>query len=104
MQPPFDLPYKEGQPVPAGYRLVEEPRWGLVTAGWVLTAVGYGVPLLIASSVRFENESTWLAIPFAGPWLTLGHRESSRSAEEARQDPTSEAASAAWAISCCDSC
>lgn len=29
----------------------------------------------------------WLAIPFAGPWLTLGHRESSRSAEEARQDP-----------------
>jgi hypothetical protein len=68
------LPYKEGDPIPAGYDVVERPRTGLVVTGWVLTGIAYGISLIAATSADFENQSGWLAVPFAGPWLTLGRR------------------------------
>jgi hypothetical protein len=74
-QPPPILPYREGEPIPAGYHLEEHPRKGLVTAGWILTGISYGIGVTAASSASFKNESGWLAVPLAGPWLTLGRRD-----------------------------
>jgi hypothetical protein len=68
------LRYEEGQPIPAGYHLAERPRTGLVTAGWILTGIAYGIGVTAAVGADFDNESGWLAAPFVGPWLTLGRR------------------------------
>jgi hypothetical protein len=73
-QAPYELPYRAGQPVPSGYRLVEEPRYGLVTAGYLAAGIPYGIGLVVALSTDFDNGTEWLAVPFAGPWLTLGQR------------------------------
>lgn len=77
-QPPFELPYSAGDPIPAGYRLVEEPRYGLVTAGWVLAGVTYGLGAASAVSANFRNASGFMLVPFVGPWLTLGRRDHAR--------------------------
>ncbi len=75
MQPPYELPYKVGQPIPPGYRLNEEPRWGLVSGGWILLGIPYGISLASALSADFKNESVWLVIPVLGPWMTIGRRD-----------------------------
>jgi len=74
-QAPLELPYTAGEPIPLGYRLVEEPRYGLVTAGWVLTGVTYGLGAAAALSANFDNASGFMLVPFVGPWLTLGRRD-----------------------------
>lgn len=74
-QAPFELPYRPGMPVPAGYRLVEEPIRGLVISGWLVTGIGYGMGVMGAAVADFANESSWMLVPVAGPWLTLGTRE-----------------------------
>lgn len=74
-QAPLELPYTAGEPVPLGYRLVEEPRYGLVTAGWVLTSVAYGLGVSAALSANLDNASGFMLVPFVGPWLTLGRRD-----------------------------
>jgi hypothetical protein len=73
-QPPAELPYREGAPIPLGYHREERPRKGLVTAGWIVTGIPYGLGLVAAVSADFDNASGWLAVPFMGPWLTLGRR------------------------------
>lgn len=74
-QAPFELPYRPGAPVPAGYRLVEEPVRGLLISGYIVTGVGYGAGVLGAAAADFANESSWMLVPVLGPWLTLGARE-----------------------------
>jgi hypothetical protein len=74
-QPPLELPYRAGQPIPPGYRLREEPRWGLVTGGYILAGIPYGLSIVAATTADFENETLWLVVPFAGPWMTLGRRD-----------------------------
>lgn len=76
-QAPAELPYKEGAPLPVGYHVEERPIKGLVIAGWIVTAIPYGIGLSAAISADFKNQSGWLAVPFAGPWLTLGRRDTS---------------------------
>jgi hypothetical protein len=73
-QPPAELPDKEGAPIPVGYHEEERPRKGLVIAGFLVAGIPYGIGLLGASSADFKNESGWLAVPFAGPWLFMGRR------------------------------
>ena len=87
-KPPPTLPYREGQPIPHGYRLEEKPIKGLVVAGYVVTGVPYGIGLLAASGAEFRNESAWLGVPFVGPWLTLGFRD--YVCEEHRRDDNEE--------------
>jgi hypothetical protein len=72
--PPAELPYESGEPIPVGYRLVDEPRRGLVIAGLIVTGVAYGVGLMAALAADFDNSSVYMAVPFAGPWITLGRR------------------------------
>lgn len=74
-QAPLELPYRKGEPVPAGYRLVEEPVRGLVISGYLLTGIGYGIGLLGAAAADFANQSSWMFAPVFGPWLTLGTRD-----------------------------
>ncbi len=74
-QAPFELPYRPGVPVPAGYRLVEEPIRGLLISGWLVTGIGYGMGVMGAAVADFANESSWMLVPVIGPWLTLGARE-----------------------------
>jgi hypothetical protein len=68
---PARLRYEEGDPIPPGYRVVNRSRQGLVIAGTVTFLVSYGIPLTIALVANFEDETSWLAIPLAGPWLTM---------------------------------
>jgi len=74
-QAPLELPYRAGEPVPVGYRLVERPVRGLVISGYLITGIGYGIGLLGAAAADFANESSWMLVPVLGPWLTLGTRE-----------------------------
>ncbi|MDQ2644813.1 MAG: hypothetical protein M3020_13440 [Myxococcota bacterium] len=68
-------PYRDGMPLPPGYHLEERPRRGLVIAGWLTAGIPYALGLTVAASADFGNESGWLAVPFVGPWLTLGRRD-----------------------------
>jgi hypothetical protein len=74
-QPPAELPYKEGAPIPVGYHIEERPRKGLLIAGYLVAGIPYGIGLFAAISADFDNQSGWLAVPFAGPWLYMGRRE-----------------------------
>jgi hypothetical protein len=58
-----------------GYRLRDEPRRGLVTGGYLLVGIPYGIGVAVALGADFENGTEWLTVPFVGPWLTLGQRE-----------------------------
>ena len=71
---PARLRYEEGDPVPAGYHIVNRPRQGLVIAGTVVFAVSYGIALSVAMIDNFEDGTSSLAIPIAGPWLMMYNR------------------------------
>jgi hypothetical protein len=73
-QMPPELPYRRGAPIPTGYRIVEEPRYGWVTAGWAITAVGYGLSAMVTLAANHQNATGYLPIPLVGPWLTFGLR------------------------------
>jgi hypothetical protein len=69
--PATDLPYTDGQAVPAGYHVIEEPRRGLVIGG----SLSLGIPWLLGATVAvgndFEDKTGYLMIPAIGPWLVL---------------------------------
>ena len=79
--------------MPPGYHVEEKPRSGLVTAGIIVTAIPYSFSVMGALEANFRNESVWLVVPFAGPWLTMGRRsygcdkvnEQNKSAKESLQ-------------------
>jgi hypothetical protein len=68
--------------------LREDPRYGLVTGGFLLAGIPYAIGLAVAAGANFENGTDWLAIPFVGPWLTLGRRQYGQC--EQGQNTTSE--------------
>jgi hypothetical protein len=69
------LPYREGQPVPPGYRLEERRNRGLSTGGLVTFGVAYATGLGYAVANSFEDGTGWLALPVAGPWAAIGAQE-----------------------------
>jgi hypothetical protein len=85
---PPRYPYREGMPIPPGYHLEDRPRQGFLTAGYLVAGIPYAIGLMIAASADFANESGWLALPFAGPWMTIGRRDYACSGEDdPDQDP-----------------
>lgn len=86
IQGPRTLPYDEGQPIPPGYTRREKPRLGLIIGGAVTLGVSYLLSLMafvIDDSVSCvddfgdgscdDGSDLWpLAIPVAGPFLTIG--------------------------------
>jgi hypothetical protein len=75
--PSPELAYSEGEPIPPGYRLEEKPIRGLVVAGYIVSAIPYGIGVMVATGSQFANRTEMLLIPYLGPWLTLGMRETS---------------------------
>jgi len=69
---PDTLPYRDGEPIPAGYELRSRPRLGLVIAGAVVGGAAYGFAVMGAVDDRFENKEGFLLVPVLGPWLTIG--------------------------------
>lgn len=71
--PPL-LPYKEGLPVPPGYRVVHRPAKGLTLGGGLTFAAAYVAGLGLAASQGFDNGTAYTAIPLVGPWAAIGGR------------------------------
>jgi hypothetical protein len=72
-RPPL-LPYREGLPVPPGYRVETSGNSGLLIGGGLLFGIGYITGLVVASSEDFGNGTSWLAVPVIGPWAAIGAR------------------------------
>jgi hypothetical protein len=71
LPPGMELPYEEGDPIPSGYRLREQPRRGLVIAGSILVGVPWALSTTAAAGEDFDNKSGFLLVPGIGPWLML---------------------------------
>jgi hypothetical protein len=67
--------WREGDPVPPGYHVEDLPRSGLVKAGYIVTGIPYFFSVVTALAASNNNESGWLLVPFAGPWITMGRRD-----------------------------
>ena len=72
--PPI-LPYREGMPVPSGYRLVDRPATELITAGLVGLGISYATGVIIAASQGFDNGTALLALPIFGPYAAIATRQ-----------------------------
>ena len=75
-QPPYyspappELEYEEGMAIPPGYRRVERTRKGLTISGSIVLGIFYGLSLSIAmGTIDTDDETGWLAIPVAGPFI-----------------------------------
>ncbi len=71
LPPGMELPYEEGDAIPAGYRLREEKRRGLIIAGSIVTGIPWMISLTAATAADFDNKSGYLVVPGVGPWLML---------------------------------
>jgi hypothetical protein len=69
------LPYRDGHPVPPGYRLEERRNRGLSNGGFVTFGISYAAGLGYAVANGFEDGTGWLALPLAGPWAAIGAQE-----------------------------
>jgi hypothetical protein len=72
--PPRPSAWHAGDPVPPGYHVEDVPRSGLVVAGAVTLGVPYFFSAVAALSANSQNQSGWLYVPVAGPWITMGRR------------------------------
>ncbi len=71
LPPGMELPYEDGDPIPAGYRLRRQPRRGLLIAGAIVTGVPWVISVTAATGADFDNKSGFLLVPGVGPWLAL---------------------------------
>jgi len=69
------IPYRDGQPIPPGYRLESSGGGGLIAAGLVMGGAVYGAGLVIAANAGFKNGTGWLVLPIVGPWAAIGARK-----------------------------
>jgi hypothetical protein len=74
-QPPPEYEYQAGTVIAEGYRLEHRPTKGLVLTGYLVTGIPYGIGVMVGTVNDFDNQSGWLLLPVAGPWLTLAKRE-----------------------------
>jgi len=71
---PARLRYEEGDPIPPGYHVVHRARQGLVIARTIGFGLSYGIALSVAMIDDFNDETSWLTVPIAGPWLMMYNR------------------------------
>lgn len=73
---PRQRPYRDESVPPDGYVLTEQARRGFVIGGVAALGAAYISGLIISGVVLdFPNKSAFLAIPAAGPWITLATRD-----------------------------
>jgi hypothetical protein len=77
--------WHDGDPVPPGYHVEERPRAGLVTAGYLVAGIPYFFSVVTALAADSNNETGWLYLPLAGPWVTLGRRHYSCNLDSSSQ-------------------
>jgi hypothetical protein len=71
LPPGMELPYEDGDAIPAGYRLRRQPRRGLIVGGSIMAGVPWVFSVTAAVANDFEDQSGFLLIPAIGPWLML---------------------------------
>ncbi len=71
---PAVLPYHEGLPVPAGYRVEHRSANGLIAGGLVTMIVAYGAALAVGVGDNFKDGTGWTVLPVIGPWAAIGAR------------------------------
>lgn len=70
---PYRLPYREGDPVPQGYRVDESAERSLATVGGVLLGAGYLIGVAVAASDDAGNQ--WMYAPVVGPFAAIATRD-----------------------------
>jgi len=71
LPPGMELPYEDGDAIPAGYRVREQARRGLVIGGSIMTGVPWIFSVTGAVGNDFEDKTGFLLIPGIGPWVML---------------------------------
>jgi hypothetical protein len=71
---PAVLPYHDGLPVPAGYRVEHRSANGLIAGGLATLFVAYGAALAVGLGDGFKNGTGWVVVPVVGPWAAIGAR------------------------------
>jgi hypothetical protein len=75
--PAARLAWEEGDPIPPGYQPARRPRLGLLITGAVVFGAAYLPSLGVAASAdKNDSELLPLAIPFAGPFVTIASARS----------------------------
>lgn len=70
--------YRDHLPPPPGYVLEEQVRRGLLIPGIAVVGATYISGVLITGVFQdFPNKTGYLAVPLAGPWITMVARDSS---------------------------
>ena len=71
---PALLPYREGLPVPPGYRVEHRSANGLIAGGLVSFVTAYGAALIVGAGSGFDDGGGWLIVPVVGPLAAIGAR------------------------------
>jgi hypothetical protein len=71
--PPI-LPYREGLPIPPGYRVEHRSANGLIASGLATLSVAYIAALTVGVGDHFKDGTGWTVVPVIGPWAAIGAR------------------------------
>lgn len=71
---PLALPYRDGDPIPTGYRVESRGGGLLIATGLITWGATYGAGVVAAADDGFGNGTGWLMVPVVGPWVALTHR------------------------------
>jgi hypothetical protein len=70
---PEPISWRPDVPPPDGYHVEERtPRW--VVEGLLLAGIPWVTSIAAAAFAGGNNESGWMALPLAGPWVTMATR------------------------------
>jgi hypothetical protein len=71
---PAILPYRDGLPIPPGYRVEHRSANGLIAGGLATLGVAYGAAIAVALGDNFKDGTGWTVVPVLGPWAAIGAR------------------------------
>jgi hypothetical protein len=71
---PAVLPYRDGIPIPPGYRVEHRSANGLIAGGLATLVVAYGAALAVGLGDGFKDGTGWAVLPVIGPWAAIGAR------------------------------
>jgi hypothetical protein len=71
---PALLPYRDGLPIPPGYRVEHRPANGLIYGGLATLVIAYSTAIVLGAGADFKDGMGWLAFPVVGPWAAIGAR------------------------------
>src|SRR5690606_33375538 len=72
---PAALPAYRNAPPPPGYTATVKRNAGLITAGTIVFASTYALGIGAAGATGFKNQSGWVALPVAGPFVAASQRD-----------------------------